>query len=295
MRGVNIPHKPIWAALLVGVGLIAFALVKSPDPAEELTNGELTVVTDAPERAFLQPEDEDGNGIPDWQDALLSTETLTAQLPNASTSDWKPQTVTESFTVAFIEGYLRNKTYGGLGRDNEEFATLAADTLGENMVDQKIGQQDITISNDTDTDALRAYGNGLMAIMNKYPAPPENELVVINKALRTNNPQDLEGLGPILNSYRGMIVDMKLIPVPNTYVAEHLALVNSYQAIANDLDGAAKTFTDPALAMVRMKRYQNDVAAMGQAIITLLTKLVKTDNVRFGPEDELYPLIKSNV
>lgn len=295
MRGVNIPHKPILAALLLGTVLVAFALIKGQQPSAQQTDGQLTVVTEAPERTFLQPEDSNENGIPDWQEALVRTEVLAASLPSASSSNWKPQSLTDSFTVAFIEGYLRNKTYGQLGRSQEDFASLSADMLGEKMLDKPIGQQEIMIDSRTDTEALRAYGNGIMAIMNKYPAPPENEVTIIDNALRANNPQALEKLDPILNAYRGMVVDMKLIPVPSTYVAEHLALINTYQGVANDIEAMRSTFTDPALAMVRMKRYKSDVTAMAEAIMALVNKLVKVDKVRFAKEDPLYPLIPSDI
>lgn len=293
MRGVNIPHKPILGALAVGTILVVSALVVGRSEVEQNGDSQLAVVTKAPERNYVQVEDKDGNGIADWQDALVRIQPLPQT--SASTSDWQPKTLTESFTVMFLENYVRNKSYGTLARDQESFVDISADALAEKALDRKIERIEITVIEQNDTETLRAYGNGIIHIMNKYPAPPKPEMKVLEDAVRANNPQKLEALQPILNSYRGMIVDMKLIPVPSSYVEEHLALLNAYQSVANDIDASTKTFSDPAYSLVRVKRYLPDVTKMSESVVAIFNKLTTIDEVPFTKNDEFYAILPQNI
>lgn len=293
MRGANIPHKPVLIALAVGTVLVVLALVIGRSETIEESGGEIAVVTRAPERNYVQVEDADENGIPDWQEALVRVEPFIE--PVASSSDWQPTTMTEGFTVSLIEHYMRNKTYGPLGRDQSAFVSASVEGLNEHAADIPVNRLEIMVLDQNDTETLRSYGNSLVGIMNKYPVAQETETVVLERALRTNDESVLKGIEPILNSYRGMVVDMKMLPVPSSYADEHLALTNSYQSIANDLEAAMRTFSDPALSLVRMKRYPADVALMSDSIVKIINKLISTDKVPFTKSDEFTTILPREI
>ena len=92
-----------------------------------------------------------------------------------------------------------------------------------------------------------------------------------------------------------MIVDMKLIPVPSSYVEEHLALLNAYQSVANDIEASTKTFSDPAYSLVRVKRYLPDVTKMSESVVAIVNKLTTIDEVPFTKNDEFYAILPQNI
>ncbi len=291
MRGVRLPHKPIWAALAVGLVLIAFALFVQKAGTLPDQNGQLAVVTSAPERSYVPVVDEDRDGIPDWQQALVRTELIATS--SLQGEEWNPTTLTEQFSVAFFEEVVSNETYGPLSDTNDEIVTAATEALVQQAVDPLFTAKDITVAGASDTESLRFYGNALADILLKHPYTGASEMVVLQNALRANNPALLAELAPIENAYRAMVVDMRLLPVPEAYATEHLNLLNSYFAIANDISAMQGVFTDPILAMLRVKRYENDVFGMTQSLISVSNKLVSA-GVVYGSEDSMSKLLPTN-
>ena len=93
----------IISALVVGIFLVVGAFVISKKADHSDTNGQLAVVQNQAERQYLSVDDKDNDGIPDWQNALLKTEEIVI----ASSTDWKPNTLTDKFSVAFFESIIQ--------------------------------------------------------------------------------------------------------------------------------------------------------------------------------------------
>jgi hypothetical protein len=266
---------------LVMVGLAYFSSLAKNAPGQ---NAGLVATAPAPARTFISTSDTDADGTPDWQSSLVRTIPL-AVATTTNTGPRQPETLTEAFGIAFFEQYLTNQTYGSLGTSDEELIERSTAALVNNLPDNLIGPSGVTISADTSLEAVKAYGNEFASIIFKYPSERDAEMVILERALKNNNPQELEKLRPILNDYRAMLVDMKLLPVPQTYVKEHLDIINSMQAIAFDIEAMLLVFDDPVLTLVRIKRYENDVYGMTMAIINLFGKMVEQDNIIFTSND----------
>jgi hypothetical protein len=56
------------------------------------------------------------------------------------------------------------------------------------------------------------------------------------------------------------------IPVPRILVKEHLDLLNVYNAVYFGVDAMSKAENDPMLALVRTKRYQDDIDGLALAL-----------------------------
>lgn len=280
----------IIAATVVGLLLVGLAYMM-PNQNVTTTDGSnnLIVVATAPNRTFIQTDDKDGNGIPDWQQSL--TRTIPLAQAATTTTYQKPETLTEAFGQAFFEQYLTNKTYGSLGIDNQELVSRSTKALINNLQDSLIGPSALTTSNDTSAEAIKAYGNGFASIVYNYPSERDAETVILERALKNSDPDEIKELEPILNDYRGMIVDMQLLPVPLTYIKEHLDILNSMQAVALDIEAMLRVYEDPLLSLIRIKRYQDDVYSMAMAITNLYVKMVEQDKIQFTKDEPLGQLM----
>ncbi|MCA9360930.1 hypothetical protein KC845_00055 [Candidatus Kaiserbacteria bacterium] len=278
----------IISALVVGIFLVVGAFVISKKADHSDTNGQLAVVQNQAERQYLSVDDKDNDGIPDWQNALLKTEEIVI----ASSTDWKPNTLTDKFSVAFFESIIRNKTYGPLGTDNDTIIAGATDVLAGYANDTILAEGDIVIVPQSDTATLRNYGNTLADIILEHPMKPPTEMTILQNSLRDNNPAGLKAIDPILIAYQTMVLDMKQTPVPEPFVFEHLDLLNAYNAVANDIAAMRNVYEDPALGMLRVKRYEDDVLGMGQAMVNVFKKLVTEYSVTFQPSDSARILIQ---
>ncbi len=286
-------HKKVYVALLLGIALIAFVVITKDKQNGSQENGELVVVTDAPERNYVQVTDSNNNGTPDWQESLVRTEIITPS--TGSSTEWNPDSLTDQFSVAFFQAYVTNETLGPVSRPQEQLIAGATNALAEKAKDRLFTQSDIVIVATGDQESLRTYGNAIADIIQKYPYDGDSEIVVMQRAQRSNNPQDLEGLDPIILGYRGMIIDMQLLQVPEAYVTEHLNLLNAYYAVLNDVKAMRGAFDDPMLGMLRLSRYQDDVLGMAQALVNIGKKLTTGSGVQLGENDSLYQLLEGQI
>ena len=266
-------QRKISGALLAGAALIAGALlIRSYGDTNTATVKE-TVVVAAPERKAIKVTDNNADGIPDWQEALLITGTL--DIASTPRSFDEPDTLTEKFALDFFQDMVRAETYGAFGDTPEELVIDASNKLAAQAVDVLFVTKDILISSDNSPEALAAYGENIARITTLYPdTSQENEAVVLARALRSQNPTELEVLDIKLEIYENILRDTKALAVPATLQKEHLDLLNSYQAVLSDIQAMRTAFTDPMLTLLRMKRYEEDTLGMATSFKNLYKKLI---------------------
>lgn len=57
-----------------------------------------------------------------------------------------------------------------------------------------------------------------------------------------------------------------LVPVPRVFLKQHLDLINTYEAMYQDISAMALSVEDPAVALLRIKRYREDALGLGLAL-----------------------------
>lgn len=278
MWGTMNVNPRIIAASLVGLGLVGGAywlsLYRSPASTSVSSSKEPAA------RTFIKVADQDNDGLPDWQNTLnIPTIRLDA-------------TSSEMTKTAALTAELAARTSGTDTASGAILADIGSD-LAQAARDEQYTSRDISVTADNSATALRLYGNQVAAIAlnNAPPRGTEDELTILNRALVRNDPAIVAELKPTIDSYNGMIEDMLQVNVPSTMVREHLALLNVYQALENDIAAFELVFTDALPAMVRFRRYQADAEALYVALNMLYLKLDK-NGITWTDADVASRLIK---
>lgn len=290
---ISSSQKRIIGAILLGTTIISTALIikGEPETLAEVTvvNGEAIVVTAAPDRNPIPIADSNGDGVPDWQEALQVTDAL--EIRDTTTTFIPPETLTDQFALEFFEQMVRNQNYGEFGKSPEELVATFSTSLANEAVDEVIGLDRIVTSGDNSPEALAAYGEAVARVILAHDDPSnENEAVILERALRDNNPDELAKLDGKIAVYSSLLKETLVIPAPNSVSREHLILVNAYQAILTDLYAMRDAFADPMLALLRMKRYQEDATTLATAITAIATKLV-AGGATWPPSSPVFQII----
>lgn len=279
--------KKILGAFFVGFIMISLALlIKFLNPTTN-QEGELAVInTSATQRSHIEVSDNDHNGIPDWQEALHKNDPV---LTEKNTGEYKPDTLTEEFSVEFLKEMVLASNYGEFGSSQDEIVKQATDQLANQAVDELYGATDITVSNSNDSKAVRNYINQLARIANDYTVSSDslNEVEILKQAYVTEDPDRLNDLDPIISMYKNMIDRSLALSVPSEYSKEHLDLVNVYNAVYKDISAMKMAFSDPLQTVVRLKRYEEDVTSL-YVVLLNLQKKVLLSGVQITETDPAY-------
>jgi hypothetical protein len=74
------------------------------------------------------------------------------------------------------------------------------------------------------------------------------------------------------------------IPAPAFAVKQHLDLINTYHALHQSISSMALSGEDPALALIRIKRYQDDALGLSIALENMYDTLTPYASL-LGPDD----------
>lgn len=287
----------VGGALLVGAVLIGGAFyVDRQGSAEVASATSALVVADGDVRITQQTLDSDQDGVPDWEEELRGSDprtyttfttptTTPAELEEPYT---EPTTVTDRFAIDFFEDLMRT----GAGRDmsEEEKAELVADAvknLSKETSDTLYERAHIKITAREDTTTLRDYGNAVGRIILQHSIDNENEMVIIQRALDTNNPSELDALQPIVDVYTKIVLDLLALEVPQVLAQEHLDVVNTMSMVRTDIIAMQQTFVDPIPALMRVQRYENDALGMYYALDNVRLAL-ESRSIAYGMEEPGY-------
>lgn len=258
---------------MLGVLLIAGAFYLSPERNPAIGNVEYEAERTNPvTRTFIPVKDSDGNTIPDWQEVFAAGEINLDEL--SSTTPYKPDSVTGQVAVNLSRSVMETRA-AGRGINAEQLINLTTADLNNYLYDDEFTKEDLTISSNNSPAALKTYGNRIALITeeNSIEGETENELDILNRALKTADETEIAKLDPIITSYEGLVEDMLAITVPDSMIKEHLSLLNVYQALLNDLKAFRNVFSDAVVSIIRYQRYVADALALYTAIENLYQKL----------------------
>lgn len=279
-------NKRVGGALIVGTVLILSAVVFAKPKASDPLAAAI-VVADAP-RTYQETKDTDADGLRDWEEELYGTNPLVPDAPIApatTTEDTRetlediPDTFTHRFAIDFFSDFFMQ---GGADMDETAQGALLNQSVQEvinNTKDRFFTTADLTVASAEDLSSVREYGNNVAAILTRYPVPEENEMLILERALQTDNGEELKKLEPILDSYKKTIRDLIALAVPPSLVNEHLNLLNAILAVHNDVVVMRNAFDDALPALIRVQRYQNDVDGLYIVLNNMYQALTKAGAV----------------
>ncbi len=279
------PQRRILVAIFFGVLLMVSAYFMGKQAPT--SSGSVTPIVVG--REYIKPVDSDQNGVPDWQDNLLGTDAIS--LETSSTTYERPTTVTGRFGIAFFEDLVRSKMYGVFGKTKEELAADSAEKLRNEAIDELFTEKDITLFETSDPKVLKSYGNQVATILTSHPNNGDSEIYILQDYLRYDDPEKLKELEPIALAYTTIVKGLLETQVPSGYTKEHLDLLNALNAVREDIRGMQKVDEDALYALLRTKRYEDDVLGMSNALKNLFNALYLRDGIRWEEHEPVSTLM----
>lgn len=259
---------------IIGAFVIGFAIVGASFVLKNLTTpasqnlssiaAQDTVV--APARTLMEVTDNDNNGLEDWRDQFVKSSPITV-VETSDDSYVAPDTLTGQVGISFLQSIITARGQGSFGKTQEQIIADTVDRISIYGSDTIFDLRNITISQDTSNEAIRAYGNAMAnAIVDNSVPGLRNELLILRDVVNEQSEQGVKELATIAEVYTKTRDEMLSLPVPALFVKEHLDLINVLHALGNDIQTMSSSLNDPMLSLVRLKRYEEDARGLALAL-----------------------------
>lgn len=270
----NLNSKTIGAAV-IGFALVGAAFTISSISADREIQQPANVKASEPlPRIAINVADTDNNGIEDWRDEFITTEPIILNQTTTNSSYTPPDTLTGELGINFMENIIRARGYGAFGRSDDEVIADTVDILGTATANELYDTPDITIIQNYDDQDIVNYANTIAgAIERNNVANVEGELFILNDILVSGDTSRISELQALAAGYTQNREDALLTPVPAFLAKEHLDLINTFHAIATDIDAMATALDDPAVTLLRLKRYEDDATGLAYAMQNMFLAL----------------------
>jgi hypothetical protein len=272
-------NPKVFGATVIGFALVAGSYVinnfgESQNQPDQM--GAVFAIASEPEpRLYIEVTDENEDGIEDWREEFVGVTPLIIDSTATTGPVYElPTTITDQVGIQLFQSVLQAKGRGNVGPNQDAVVADTAARLRQSIADVLYTKTDITVIASS-PEAIRTYANtvGQILVNNNVPGS-EDELTIIDRALRTEDPTELAKLDPIIQMYKNLRDQTMSTPVPQGFEKQHLDLINVYQAVYATLDGMTLVFTDPVVALLRVKRYQDDATGLALALQNMYTALV---------------------
>ena len=260
-------NKKVLGATLVGGALVCGAFVlnnlrtaQAPLAANVLPVQKID--TTLGDRNFIAVSDANNDGVEDWREEFVVQAPI--QLPASGTpvAFTMPTTVTDQVGIQVFESLLKNKANVQFNQSNEEIVGRTTDKVKNLAQDTLYTRESITVV-PTEPVAIRRYANMMgQSLITNNVTDSEGELEIVFAALQTNRQEDLKKLEPLAEMYKKLRDDALAAPVPERFAEDHLNLINAYHAMYRNITDFQMIFDDPLVALLRIKRYQDDATAL---------------------------------
>lgn len=287
--------RKILGAFVVGFALVAGAYTLGSFGEPRFTQPAALSVAEAPPRIAITVTDNDNNGIEDWRDSFVTTEPIV--ITEDKTSYEVPSTLTGRLGINFIENVVTNRAT--VGRTDTEIIAGTARQLEEETAVRGYDVPDVSILNTYNDTDIKNYFNSLAGIIERNS--PENsdfELSILYDITNRGKTERLPELQLISSSYKVIVEETLMVPVPAIFVKEHLDLLNTYQAIQADIQAMTMVLDDPVMSLLRVRRYEDDALGLNYALQNIFIAMQKYPSLftqndsallfsNFNPEKQL--------
>lgn len=264
----------VGGAVLVGFTLVGGALF-SRYHTQGIPDASATIIVATP-KEYLIATDTDKDGIEDWEEALVGSDpkkpnerVVPTQTPDAFAEE--DNTITARFGKRFFGEFIQ-KSSGDAEMSDQEKQALINTSLAEVIdivKDTPFTRKDLLISKKSDSEALHQYGNLLVEALNHNTNGGDNELLIFKRAIDANSEEEIALLDPIITAYKGMITDVRAVPVPEILASDHLALLNTLLSVHNSLTLMRNALIDPLPALARSQTYFETLEQMKNNMLAL--------------------------
>jgi hypothetical protein len=254
-------NQKVIGACVVGLALVAGAYTVS-NFGKQTELPAIAVYSKAMPRVAVKTEDKDNNGIEDWRDTFVSAKPVV--LDKASTAPYSiPTTTTDILGINLFQSIVNAHAAGPFGKTKDQIVNDAANDLAKLANDTIFDVKDVTIIQNWNDNDVKNYANTMAGIvLNVDVKPKSNEAEILNDIVTRGNSARMGELKEIAVGYKTILDNSKTVPVPAIFVKQHLDLLNSYNALSKDIAAMTLVDADPALTLVRLRRYADDATGL---------------------------------
>lgn len=270
----------IGGAFLLGAVIIFSATLARSAPTDPAANTASAVqaIGGTSERTYIPTADSDSDGTKDWKEEVDSVLQQFAEGAPEINLDGEggaeTSTLTSTFARSFFENYFLSNASGALTPENQaDFVSQYIEKAKRDVRDTPLTRKDVVVGEESDS-SKRAYGNAVAFALNPHIDPDgESVLILLERALFDEDETAIMQLSNIARAYEEVLADTLATPAPPSLVGTHLTLANAYQALKNDTGAMAEAKSDPLLALLRMRRYAEDIETMRDALTRIYAYL----------------------
>jgi hypothetical protein len=280
-------NQKILGAVVIGIALIGGAYTIAHFGEPRMKQPASVGSSEAPSRVAITVTDSNNNGIEDWRDEFVTTKPVI--INQATTTYTAPTSITGQTGIRFFEDALRAKTSGPFARSQEEVVGDTVETLERQTRQELYNTTDISILESWTDEDIRLYANAMAsAVINNDVKGLDSELTILNDALNNNKPERLKELQVFADIYKNVLRESLAIPVPSIFVKEHLDLINTYSAMQKNIEGMMLSNDDPIVALMRIKRYEDDTLGLRISLQNMYSALEPKANLFTGQDAATY-------
>lgn len=290
----------ILASLIIAAALVGGAYYLS---------GERTQAVNAASTADIlkayAAKDTDGDGLPDWEEALYGTDptkadtfnlgmtdaqavqkgliklkmsiappatatssTLAAGIPGPTAAS---TTMTDQFAQAFFNNYISTRGSAAPTADQQQqfVAGAVANLVQTDVRPDAYTESDIHVSGGGAA-ALRTYAAQAEAALATHSVHTQyDELTYMQDAVQKDDPASIQALQSIAGEYTGNAQALAAVPVPQEAASAQLALVNAMARVGATIGDMATIDSDPIRALVALGNYEQDARGFGVALANM--------------------------
>ena len=219
----------------------------------------------------LAMQDQNQNGIPDWQDNIKSTLT---DAPTASVTQTAPINETDQFARDLVTTAATVSQSGPISDEGAQtIASDVTDRIAAATVGETFTTDDIKIIADSKKNQ-DAYVKQVTNLLNvQYPLDIDNSIAILQSALAAGDATGLSALDPISDRYQKLIDAFKALPVPASYAGNHLAFLNVLGKVHGGIGSMRSTFSNPVMTMSVIMNYSSTISDLLSYIQPFTTKL----------------------
>lgn len=274
--------------------------------------------------AAIATKDTDGDGLPDWEEALYGTDPKNPDTKNLGMTDGQavakgliiPKAIADASAPASASGPSVNPDLPRAPADNTLTAAFSKNlfTLYLNALKQSGGDltqidtqgiinqaltelrssiarapdfksaQNLTVQ-DSGPDAMKAFAASAEAVMQANQAnASKSELEYLKDVLQNNDSSAPARIASIAKAYRGSAAGIAALPVPRELAKDDLALINALARLSEVTNDLSLVDSDPLTTMLALDQYPKALTDLVDAFIGI-AKDYKTAEVPFAKGD----------
>lgn len=278
------------AALLVAAGAVWFFLAPAGEKAAQdgmlksaTTVGDFN--TDKGVGAGTA-DDADGDGLPDWDEALRGTNPQNPDTDGDKTSDGEEvrlgrnpreagpnDKAEENLNVIFAKPVPQIFNYqSSIIKKGEEIPPIAdSGLLLEKGESPKL-------------ESLRAYGNAIGSTIRQAVGDGQEELAVLNKTIGAVAPETVAAVATLAGKYEILTENLRRVNAPPETAQAHERLAAAYGAYGTALRGLTTVGADGNTAPESFQKYSDTALAVGKVLIETALFFAEQE-VIFAPDE----------